>query len=116
MLCPLVECLLVQQDCPADERCVPTVIDDGAPWYGATCVPAPLFPHAIGDACTSDSPWQDNCEPSAFCVADDRGVGTCAAICDPDNKGACGADTCSPCDFVEQLALAGVCGATEVAC
>ena len=115
-LCPLVECLLVAQDCETGQRCVPTVLDNGPPWHGATCVRASDPAQTIGETCTSAGPWQDDCEPAAYCVADALGVGICAAICDPEDTGACGDETCWPCDFTEPPVLVGVCGSTRVAC
>lgn len=63
------------QDCPAGEKCVPT-IEGGSTWNCVQCVPV-LGDHGPGDACIhDDESWTDDCDGSSWCLA-----GLCHAFC-----------------------------------
>lgn len=78
------ECSTYDQDCPADQKCMPFSNDGGA-WNELGCFP--LNPvHQVGDECSveeSATSGVDNCDATSMCwdVDTKTNQGICAAFC-----------------------------------
>jgi hypothetical protein len=84
-------CDIWAQDCPRGQKCNPVSEGGVFDWNGDRCIPVPLMPKGIGEACSfeSNDQWSgvDDCALGAFCWAE-----VCTPICigSPDNP------SCSP--------------------
>lgn len=86
--CQVIECLLVEQDCPRGEKCMPWANDGGASWTSSRCTPLARDPVPPGGTCTVEGnavSGIDDCEVASICwgVDPETDQGTCAAFCDP---------------------------------
>jgi len=115
-LCPSFDCDPLVQDCPVAERCVPYATEGGPPWEGTRCVPLVDPAQAIGAACTSTAPWQDDCVAEAFCQADETGTGTCMPLCNAFVGERCDVGVCTLCGTIGKGLFVGVCGEDGIVC
>jgi hypothetical protein len=62
------ECDPWTQDCPEGEKCMPWSNDGGGGLPdGTRCFPVARDPVGVGEPCTAESPWIDDCEVGSRC-------------------------------------------------
>lgn len=81
-----MECDLLQQDCPDQEKCNPWADNGGSFWNAFRCVPIDPNPDDVGEPCTvegSATSGIDSCVLGAMCwdVDPDSGLGHCTPHC-----------------------------------
>ena len=90
-----IPCDVWAQDCPPGQKCVPYADDGGGAWNAHKCVDI-TGDGAVGDPCTTEGGGVsgiDDCAFGAYCWdVDERGHGTCVAMC----SGPQDAPTCPP--------------------
>ena len=79
------ECDLWEQNCGADEKCMPWANDGGQVWNATRCVPLAPEPAQVGEPCAvagTAASGIDNCDTLQLCFdIDDRNNGTCVGFC-----------------------------------
>ena len=114
-VCSHIDCRPAASTCPAGERCIASSVSGAPPWNSSHCVPESERPQPVGGACTSMSPWNDDCASGGYCDA-----GVCKQVCADDAECAEG-ELCRPCDVdiaeprLEPLAF-GICSVDPIAC
>ena len=85
------ECDPFDQDCPADQKCVPWANDGGDDWNATRCSNIAEDPNAPGDPCTvEESPVSglDDCDGTSMCFHVDPETlgGTCVSFCEGNSS------------------------------
>ena len=97
--CSPGQCLVIDQDCPAGEKCSPWANDGGDVWNATRCSPVDPMPSTVGQPCVvegSGVSGVDSCDGGSMCWDVDPATneGICVAWCiESDDQPACADDS-----------------------
>jgi hypothetical protein len=107
-----IQCDVLAQDCPEDEKCMPWADDGGNAWTALRCSPVADAPAGLGETCRVEGSYMtgiDDCGDELVCFwVDPRSdVGTCVANCGGSSDAPTCSDPGTQCviDFDDSLAL-----------